>query len=448
MDHKLKVGLLSLGCVRNLVDSEVALGALLQSGYEYAPQIEKSDIAILNTCGFTEEAKQESINAILELAELKKKNRIKTLVVMGCLSQRYGRELAAEISEADVIVGTDSFTDLPRLLEPFRQQSQEPVLEVRPKPQYLLDRFAPRKTLTPPHLAYLKISEGCINACSYCAIPRMKGRHRSRRIDDIVAEAVERASEGRLREINLIGQDTAAYGYDLEGRFLLADLLKTLAEALPDVWIRPLYAHPAHVTPELIRVFRDYKNICAYVDLPIEHSHPEMLKRMNRGVTRKTMDEVIQAFRGEIPGMVLRTAVIVGFPGETQEEFKDLLDYMKAVRFERLGAFTFSREEGTRAESMDQQIPEAVKKDRYSQVMELQSSITQTWNQSRIGQELKVLVEEKDPQAPVYMGRTEADAPEVDGHVTIHSDKNLPLGEFIKVQIKDALEHDLIGEPV
>ena len=429
------------------MDSEVALGGLVKAGYTYQSQVAQADIAIVNTCGFTQDAKQESIDAILELAKLKKAQKIQTLVIMGCLSQRYGQELMDEIKEADIVLGSDQFQNLPDLLEKHHSERAGKQIQINPRPRFLLDQFSAKKTLTPKHFCYVKISEGCINACSYCAIPSMKGRHRSRAVEDIVQEAVTRAEDGTLREINLIGQDTAAYGFDLERRFLLPELLSKLAQSLPEVWIRTLYAHPAHVTSELYDVFKANRNICSYVDLPIEHSHPEMLKRMNRGVTREKMDEVIEDLR-KIPGMILRTAVIVGFPGETKEEFQDLLDYMKDVRFERLGAFTFSREEGTRAFGMPDQIPQEVQKERFNQVMELQKSITSEWNQSRVGQTLQVLVEESGDEKGLFVGRTAHDAPEVDGSVFIHADHELKIGDFVDVHITEALDFDLIGEPV
>lgn len=444
-----RVGLLTLGCARNLVDSEVALGGLLKAGYDFAPDVKRADIAVINTCAFTESAKKESIDAILELVELKKKKKIQSVVVMGCLSQRYGTELAKDITELDVVVGTDSFGDLARVLEPLRASGTltlpEARVNVTPRPQFLLDQFSPKKSLTPDHTCYIKISEGCINACSYCAIPSMKGRHRSRTIEDILAEARERAQSGKLREINLIGQDTAAFGFDRGRVFELPKLLDRLATELPGVWIRPLYAHPAHVTPELVDVFRRHDNICRYLDLPIEHSHPDMLKRMNRAVTREEMDKVIRDFR-TVPGMVLRTAVIVGFPGETEEEFEDLLQYMRDVRFERLGAFTYSREEGTRAFGMEGQIPDEVKEARFRRVMEVQEEITADWNESRIGQTIRVLIEEKGTEKGLWIGRSTADAPEVDGEVLVRSARPLPIGEFADVTVTDALEHDLFAE--
>lgn len=444
-----RVGLLTLGCARNLVDSEVALGGLIRAGYDYAPDVKRADIAVINTCAFTEAAKKESIDAILELVELKKKHKIQSVVVMGCLSQRYGTDLAKDITELDVVVGTDSFGDLARVLEPLRSKalidSQGARVSVTPRPKFLLDQFSPKKSLTPDHTCYIKISEGCLNACSYCAIPSMKGRHRSRTVEDILAEAVERAQSGRLREINLIGQDTAAFGFDRGRVFELPKLLARLAQALPDIWIRPLYAHPAHVTPELVDVFGEHENICRYLDLPIEHSHPDMLRRMNRGVSYEDQDKVIRNFR-KIPGMVLRTAVIVGFPGETEAEFEHLLQYMRDVRFERLGAFTYSREDGTRAYGMDDQISEELKQERFKRVMETQESITAEWNESRIGQTVRVLIDEKGTEKSLWIGRSSADAPEVDGEVLVRSAEPIEVGSFVDAVVTDAMDHDIFAE--
>lgn len=439
----MKVGLLTLGCARNLVDSEVALGGLLRAGYEYEKDVRRADIAIVNTCGFTGEAKRESIDAIYELVALKKQKRIRSLVIMGCLSQRYGPELAAGIREADAVFGAGSFGDLAGLLAPL--QRREKVFEVEPRPRFLLNRDSPRACLGAAHSTYVKVSEGCINACSYCAIPMMKGPHRSRPIDDILAETARLRSESRISEINLIGQDVAAYGYDLERKFLLARLLDELAAAAPEVWFRVLYAHPAHVTPELTGVFLKRRNVCRYVDLPIEHSHPETLRRMNRGVSRERMDRVIADLR-EIPGMVLRTAVIVGFPGESEEEFRDLLDTIKRVKFERLGAFVYSREEGTRAFAAGAQIDEALKRSRFDAVMAVQREITAAWNASRIGTTITALVDEKAPEPGVYLARSEADAPEVDGQVIVHSKRELRAGAFVAVRVTDAFDHDVVGE--
>jgi ribosomal protein S12 methylthiotransferase len=434
----------SLGCARTLVDSEVALGGLQKEGYQIVKDIRRADVAVVNTCGFIEEAKTESIETILKLCELKKRGKLSAVVVLGCLAQRYGPELEKELSEVDGIVGTDSYADLARVLEPLRHKKK--VFEVRAKPRFLLDENTPRLVLTPEHFAYVKISEGCINACSYCVIPKMKGPHRSRPIDSILNEIKNLAREKSLSEINLIGQDTAAFGYDQDKTFRLPELLAKLAELNLVPWVRLLYAHPGHVSQELIDVMAEHPSICKYVDFPVEHSHDAMLKRMNRGVDRAKMLWGIESFRKKIPGVSIRTTVIVGFPGETQEEFQDLMDFLKEVRFERLGAFMFSQEEGARAFNLPDQIPQSVKQERFNAVMAQQREISQEIQESFVGKTIRALVDERDAkEKDVFYGRTYADAPEVDGQVIIHSKSILKPGQFVDVRVTDALEYDLIG---
>lgn len=442
----LKVGLVSLGCARTLVDSEVALGGLKKEGYEIVHDVERADIAVVNTCGFIEEAKRESVETILRLCEMKKEGRLEAVVVLGCLAQRYGEELRNEIGELDAILGTDSYADLAGLLKPLKEK-KEKIFEVRAKPRYLLNEDTPRYFLTPGHYAYVKISEGCINACSYCVIPKMKGPHRSRPIESVLNE-VKNITRGprRLSEINLVGQDTAAYGFDRSRVFELPLLLRELGRLGAVPWIRLLYAHPGHVSQELIDVMADTPAICSYVDFPIEHSHDAVLKRMNRGVGRSKMRWGLDAFRKKIPGVTLRTTVIVGFPGETEEEFEDLMDFLKEVRFERLGAFQFSREEGSRAFGMSDQIPTKVKEERFNAVMSQQREIARGIQENYIGKTVRVLVDEKDAsELGLFLGRTEGDAPEVDGQVMIHSKSELAPGDFVNVRVTDALDYDLIG---
>ena len=453
----LSVGLLSLGCARTLVDSEVALGGLKKEGYRIVADASKADIAIVNTCGFIESAKVESIDAILRLCELKKKGRISAVVVLGCLAQRYGKELRQEIGdEVDAIIGTDSYEDLPRLLKPLHEKKR--VFEINGKPRYLLNENSPRVTLTPAHTAYVKISEGCINACSYCVIPMMKGPHRSRSIVSVLEEIKKIVSQRPISEINLIGQDTAAYGFDLDRTFQLPELLNRIAglDAVP--WVRLLYAHPGHVTEELIDAIASHPALCKYIDFPIEHSHDRMLAKMNRGVTRAKMEWGLDRMRTKIPGVNVRTTVIVGFPGETEDEFQDLMDFLKERRFERLGAFMFSEEEGARAYGLPDPISPKLKQERFDAVMAQQRDISSEIGQSLTGRTLRVLIDgstsltipslstDKEESEPgVYYGRTEGDAPEVDGQVIVHSDKPLLPGEFKDVLITDALEYDLIG---
>ena len=440
----MKVALVSLGCSRTLVDSEVALGSLVKEGYTVVRDVKDADVAIVNTCGFIEEAKTESIDTILELCALKKKGKLSGVVVLGCLAQRYGKEIADEISEADAVIGTNNYGDLAKVLEPLKKKKK--VFKVEPKPYYLLDEHTPRYSLTPPHLSYVKISEGCINACSYCVIPKMKGPHRSRQIDSVVAEILALRKSRDLKEVNLIGQDTAAFGYDIDRTFQLPKLLDAVA-ATDVPWLRLLYAHPGHVTEEMIDALAAHPNICKYVDFPIEHSHDAMLLRMNRQVTREKMEWGIAMMRKKMPSVAIRTTLIVGFPGETEAEFRDLMDFLKEHRFERMGAFQYSPEEGARSIGLPGEIAPELRKERYDAVMELQRSISQELNEAQIGKELKVLVEEKGEDEGVYFSRSEYDAPDVDGQVILNSKKPLKIGSFVSARITDALEYDLVAEP-
>jgi len=440
----LSVGVLSLGCARNLVDSEVSVGALINAGYRYEPIVAESDIALVNTCGFIDEAKKESVQAIVELLDLKKKGRIRAVVVMGCLSQRYGAELERDLEGIDAILGVNDFERLATILEPLRQKVT--VSNVTASPHYLLNRYSPRQSLTPKHTTYIKISEGCINACAYCAIPLIKGKHRSRTIEDIVGQVRDSVSNPGLSEINLIGQDIAAFGVDLEKKFMLPRLVREVAAAAPESWIRLLYAHPAHVTDELYDVFADHPNVCRYIDVPIEHSHPDVLKRMNRGSTRSQIDHVIESFRKRVPGIALRTALVVGFPGETDREFDDLLQYMRDIRFERLGAFIYSHEEGTRAYEHPDQVPEELKKERLDRVMILQREIIEDWHRKRIGDEMKVLIDDASSEFESFTARSEYDAPEVDTVVKLRSSQRLKPGDFVACRITGQDGYDLMAE--
>ena len=475
----MKIALVSLGCSRTLVDSEVALGSLVREGYTIVRDVEAADVAIVNTCGFIEAAKTESIETILELCALKKKGKLSGVVVLGCLAQRYGKEIADQIQEADAVIGTNNYGDLAKVLEPLRKQwgavgaglvlahkgrpQGAPLQRIDPKPHYLLDENTLRYSLTPDYMAYVKISEGCINACTYCVIPKMKGPHRSRTIDSILKEIEKLSAEKDLSEINLVGQDTAAFGYDLDKTFQLPKLLRAIARESRVPWIRLLYAHPGHVSEEMIDALAEEPRLCKYVDFPIEHSHDAMLLRMNRQVTREKMEWGIRTLRQRMPGVSLRTTVIVGFPGETEEEFRDLLDFLKEVRFDRLGAFQFSQEEGSRAFGLPGQIPAEVRQERYNAVMALQRDISEEMNQEWVGRDIQVLVEEKTKnEKDLYSGRTERDAPEVDGQVILHAarvgatgpateasaGRRAPLlvpGQFVQARVTDALEYDLVA---
>ncbi len=438
----MNVHLVSLGCARTLVDSEVALADLKKHGYRILAELSGADIAIVNTCGFIEEAKTESIDTILELCELKKRGALKAVVVLGCLAQRYPDAIKKELAEVDGVIGTNDFGRLAEVLEPIRKKQK--VFRVEPRPRYLLDENTERYSLTPSHYTYVKISEGCINACSYCVIPQMKGAHRSRSVESIVKEVQNLSKSGKISEVNLIGQDTAAFGFDRSRVFELPRLLEELALKGGVPWIRFLYAHPGHVTQELVDVVSRYENICRYVDFPIEHSHDAMLKRMNRGVTRGQMQWALDELRRKVPGIGIRTTVIVGFPGETDEEFEDLMRFLNEARFERLGAFIFSQEEGSKAFAMSDQIPENIKKERYDAVMKQQQRISKKIHDSLIGKKIDVLIDECDPGEPgVYRGRSHWDAPEVDGEITVRSTKELSPGAIVSVRVEQAMEYDL-----
>lgn len=440
----LKVALVSLGCARTLVDSEVALGGLARDGYQIVADVRKADVAIVNTCGFIEEAKTESIETVLGLCELKKKGRLASVVMLGCLAQRYGQELSEELKEVDAIVGTNDFASLSKVLEPLR--SKKRVLSVSPRPTFILDEKTPRVRLTPKHLAYVKISEGCINACSYCVIPQMKGAHRSRTVESIVSEIA--TLPDTVREVNLIGQDTAAFGWDRSRTFELPRLLDAVAALGKAPWNRLLYAHPGHVTDAMIESIARNPSICNYVDFPVEHTHDAMLSRMSRGVTRAQMETALVKLRRAVPGIQVRTTIIVGFPGETEEEFRDLMDTLRDWRFERLGAFMFSDEEGARAHKMPGHLSDEIKRERRDAVLELQSEISTDILKGFVGKKMRVLIEEKDATPGVYIGRSEGDAYEVDGQVFVRSFDKLPLGEFVDAEITESLEYDLVGRAV
>lgn len=427
---KEKVGILSLGCPKNLVDSEAILGEFVKKGYRVADEVAKSDIAIVNTCAFIEDAKTESVDAILDLIQLKKEGRIKKIIVAGCLPQRYGKILRKEFSEVDAFLGVRDFS------------RNEPEI---------------RSLITPPHYAYVKISDGCDNKCKYCIISKIRGPYRSRVIDSVLGEikALYDNSGGRLKEINLISQDLTYYGKDLYGRISLTGLLRRFQtdEFIKSTknlkWIRLLYAHPRHFTDELIGIIKDSCRICKYVDLPVQHINDKILKAMGRKVTKRRILELIFKLRKEIPGIAIRTSLIVGLPGEGEKEFWELLKFMKEMKFERLGIFTYSREEGTPAYNFNGQVSEKEKKLRFDEAMKLQQEIAGEVNAKFLGKTLAVLIDEaQTPRRPdaQYISRTYADAPEVDGQVFVRSKKILKPGDFADVKITDTLEYDLVGE--
>lgn len=447
--------LISLGCPRNLVDSEVLIGSLKKKGFRVFCDLDslagkdkknqqKDSIAVINTCGFIEDAKNESIDIIMELADLKKKGSLKSLIITGCLSQRYSKYLMKEIGEIDGVFGSSTFTAIPEYIEKILDGKK--IIKVDKTPKFLYDHKAPRQLLTPGHSVYVKIQEGCRNCCSYCVIPQIRGSLRSRALGSVLEEISSFAASG-AKEVSLIGQDTTFYGIDKYGEFKLAELMRKSAQIMRSGWLRLLYTHPAHYTKELIDVIKTEPSICKYLDLPIQHINDRILKRMNRKATKKEIITLIADLRKNIPDVGIRTSVIVGFPGESDKDFKELENFLKEIKFERLGAFIYSREEGTKAFGFPRQIPEDEKKRRLKKIMETQKAISEENNRTYLGKTLKVLIDE--PSEPgQYIGRTEHDAPEVDGTVYVKSKKTLKPGDFVNVKIEDILEYDLLGSVV
>lgn len=437
--------IISLGCSRNLVDSEAIAGSLKRSGYRLTEN-PAADLCIINTCSFIREAREESVDAILEAGRLKRQGKIRILAVCGCLPQYAGSGLGAELPEADIILGT---SDLPKLGRILAGRAKRQEIAVSSRLDYLYDGVAPREHFTPRHYAYVKISEGCSNDCSYCIISRLRGRARSRSVPSVLREAKRLARGGRLKEIVLVAQDAAQFGIDRTGKRELPRLVRGLAAQKTSVeWIRLLYTHPAHVTDELIAAVAGEPKVCKYLDLPVQHASDRILRLMNRGITRARMTALIEKLRRRVPGIVLRTSIIVGFPGETERDFAELMRFVKDVRFDRLGAFRYSREEGTPAARMKAQVPERVKDVRLDELLKAQQAISLEANRRLVGRTMRVLVDEAVRAAPgTYTGRTEGDAPDVDGAVYV-SGAGIRPGSFCNVRITGAMEYDLMGERV
>lgn len=447
------IGLISLGCPRNLVDSEIMLGLLKKNGFRITEDFSRCDAAVINTCSFIEDAKKESIDLILRLVELKKENKIKSIIVTGCLPQRYPSELKREIKEIDAFLGTGDFIKIPEIVRKTLRGKK--ILEVSKTPSFLSDHTYSRSLITPKHFIYLKVAEGCNNHCSYCVIPAIRGRLRSRRIESLLKETGALLEKHKLSEINLIGQDITLYGADLYGEPKLSGLIRKLTDLKAAKWIRLLYTHPEHYTDELISVVKNEPAVCKYLDLPLQHINDRILKLMNRNVRKRDIVTLISRLRSEIPDVAIRTTFIVGFPGETDKEFNELVGFIKETRFERLGVFEYSREEGTPAYGFNNQIPDKPKKERFDIIMKLQQEISEDINAKFLGRELIVLVDERSDRLRTqnsklltYIGRTEYDAPEVDGNCFIQSKKPHKPGDFVKVRVVDTLEYDLVGEEI
>jgi ribosomal protein S12 methylthiotransferase len=424
-----KVNIITLGCSKNMVDSEVLSGQLKANEIDVVHENKKSDhnIVVVNTCGFIDKAKEESVNTILQQVELKKKGRLDKVFVTGCLSQRYRDDLEKEIPEVDAWFGT---LELPLLLRQFEAD-------------YKAELLGERLLATPKHYAYLKISEGCNRTCAFCAIPLMRGGHISRPIEDLVKEAEGLVRKG-VKEVMLIAQELTYYGLDLYKRRALPDLLHRLADIPGLHWIRLHYAYPAKFPLEILDVIRERPNICNYLDMPLQHASNRMLTAMRRQLTRQDMTTLIRAIREKVPGICLRTTLIAGFPGETDQDVEEMKDFLREHRFDRVGIFTYSHEEGTSAHQLDDDIPAAVKQKRAEDVMEVQQEISYEINQEKIGKVFRVLIDKKE--AGRYLGRTEFDSAEVDNEVIIHSPDKLPVGDFVNVRITKAYDYDLEGE--
>jgi ribosomal protein S12 methylthiotransferase len=439
------VRLISLGCPKNLVDSEVMLGLLRERGWVPSEK-DEADVVIINTCGFIREAQEESIETVLTLAAAKERGKYRRLVVAGCLPQRYGKELVKEFPEVDLFLGTGEIHRVAELLEKSTEEEFQPK-DFISEPSYLYDHRTPRLITTAPGNVYIKISEGCSNCCSYCMIPKIRGEVRSRALASILLEAEQAVSRG-AREINLIAQDTTAYGRDLGDGTDLVRLLQGLARIEDLRWIRLLYAHPAHVKPELIRLIREEKKVCKYLDLPLQHIDSRLLQAMNRPVSEKDVRELLGRLRTEVPGITLRTSLMVGFPGETEKKFQKLLEFVRETQFDLLGVFRYSREEGTVAADMKGQVSERIKARRYHQIMRLQKQISRRKQKKQIGSRVDVLVERPGKSSDVlWEGRTQGQAPEVDG-ITFLTKGSCRPGDIVKVQITKATSYDLYGEVI
>ncbi len=429
--HKDKVNIITLGCSKNMVDSEVLSGQLLANDIEVVHENKKSDhnIVVVNTCGFIDKAKEESINTILDQVELKRKGKLDKVYVTGCLSERYKNNLEAEIPEVDAYFGT---MELPLILKQFEAD-------------YKTELVGERLLATPQHYAYMKISEGCNRTCSFCAIPLMRGQHVSKSMEDLVKEAEGLVKKG-VKEVMLIAQELTYYGLDIYKKRMLGDLLHRLADVKGLEWIRLHYAYPSKFPLDILDVMRERDNICNYLDMPLQHAANNMLKAMKRQITREEMEELTIAIREKVPGICLRTTLIAGFPGETEDDVEELKGFLQRQRFDRVGIFTYSHEEGTSAHDLADDVPAEEKERRAQEIMEVQQEISYELNQEKIGKTFKTLIDKKE--AGRYLGRTEFDSVEVDNEVVIHSDKKLPVGEFVNVKITKAYDYDLEGEVV
>ena len=439
----MKIGFVSLGCSKNLVDTERMLYLLAEKGYEITPEAEEAEIIILNTCGFIESAKSESIENIIDLASLKEIGSLRALICTGCLAERYREEIMKEMPEVDALLGVGSLEKIVEAVESVsRGEKYTAFLDKETSPL-----GGDRVLTTPEYTAYLKIAEGCDNRCTYCAIPLIRGKMRSRTIEDIVAEAKDLERLG-VKELNLIAQDTTRYGLDLYGEYRLAALVRAITEETSIPWIRLLYCYPDKITDDLIHELQTNPRLVKYMDVPVQHISDGVLARMNRHGDGDTVRAAIKRLRAAVPDITLRTTAMVGFPGETEEDFEELCTFIKESRFDRFGGFTFSPEEGTAAASLPDQLDEDVKRARLDTLMEIQLDISAALQAEKVGRELLVLAEGFDAAAGIHYGRSAADAPDVDGKIYFSAPRRIAPGTFLRVQITEALDYDLIGKAI
>lgn len=436
-----KISMVSLGCSKNLIDSELMMGILKDKEYEVTENCEEADIIIVNTCGFIDKAKEESINTILEVAEFKNSGRCKCIIVAGCLTERYREEILNELPEVDAILGTGNIEEIAEIVEKALEGERVAQFgDINTDYQENIDRTV----TTPGYTSYIKISEGCDNHCTYCIIPKLRGKYRSRTMESVIEEA-ENLAENGTKEIILIAQDTSKYGIDIYGEFKLPELLDRLNEIEGLKWVRILYIYPETFTDELIAAMKRNEKVVHYVDIPIQHISDRILKLMNRDTDKASITALIKKLRKEIPDIAIRTTLIVGFPGETEEDFEELREYVIKTRFNRLGVFTYSREEDTPADRLPGHLDDEIKEQRQIEIMKEQEEISKELSAESIGKTYDVLIEEYVEDG-LYIGRTYMDSPEIDGIVYVDSMNELEIGNFVKVKIKDALEYDLIGD--
>ena len=440
----MKLGMISLGCAKNLIDSELFLGVAQKYNLEFTNNIKEANIIVVNTCGFIHDAKEESIETILEMAEYKKTGKCVSLIMTGCLAQRYADDIQKEIPEVDAVVGTTAYDRIFEVVKDTLQGKKECALNDL---DYLPKNLTNRVHTSSGYSSYLKIAEGCSKHCTYCIIPKLRGNYRSVPMEELLVEAEQLAKEG-TKELIVIAQETTVYGVDLYGEKRLPELLQALCKIDGIEWIRLLYCYPEEITDELIAVMKKEKKICHYLDIPIQHSEDTILKRMGRRTNRAELVSLVEKLRKEIPDIVLRTTLITGFPGETEEEFKNMVDFVDSMEFDRLGVFPYSAEEGTKAAEMDGQITEEVKESRRDEIMALQQEISADKAASRIDDEMSVLIEGYLYEDDIYIGRTYMDAPKVDGNVFVRAEEELISGDIVPVRITGANEYDLMGDVI